>query len=147
MEKNEMWTKEFSWSKDMKKMTPWNVLDYNTKHSQKSQKFCSHKMEEMLKEEAKYMLKSEYRIYSMVYTLKIPYCYTFWIFFITFKQMSMSTSAPCSLSKFNLEMGRRLLQFTRNMYFRQRSLKKPEIFPQVPSPSTSNGFLRLSRVQ
>ena len=42
---------------------------------------------------------------------------------MTFKQMSMSSSAPCPLSDFNLEVGRRLLRFARNMYFRQRSLK------------------------
>ena len=92
----------------MKKMTPWNVLDYNIKHLCPSS--FGHKKEEMLlKEVAKYTLKSEYRTYSMAFTLKIPYCYMFWIYFMTFKQMSLSSSIPCSLSKFNLEVGRRLL--------------------------------------
>ena len=117
LENNHKWTREFSWRKDMKKMTPWNVLDYNTKHLHLSS--FGHEMEEMLlKEVAKYMLKSEYRIYSMAFALKIPYRYTVWIYFMTFKQMSMSSSAPCSLSEFDLEVGRRLLQFARNMYFR-----------------------------
>ena len=127
LENNQKWTREFSRRKDMKKMTPWNVLDYNTKHLRPSS--FSHEMEEMLlKEVAKYMLKSEYRTYSMAFTLKIPYSYTFWIYFMTFKQMSMSSSAPWSLSEFNLEVGRRLLRFTRNVYFRQRSLKNLKYF-------------------
>ena len=122
LENKEKWTKGFSWRKGMKKMTPWNVLDYNTKHLCPSH--FSHEMEEMLlKEVVQYTLKSEYRIYSMAYTFKIPYCYTFWIHFMTFKQMSMSSSAPCPLSDFNLEVGRRLLRFARNVYFRQRSSK------------------------
>ena len=111
----------------MKKMTPWNVLDYNTKHLRPSS-FGHEKEEMLLKEVAKYTLKSEYRTYSMAFTLKIPYRYMFWIYFMTFKQMSTSSSAPCSLFEFNLEVGRRLLQFARNVYFRQRSLKHLKYF-------------------
>ena len=74
------------------------------------------------------MLKNEYRIYSMAYTLKIPYHYMYWIHFMTFKQMSTSSSAPCPLSEFNLEVGRRLLQFARNVYFKQKSSKNLKYF-------------------
>ena len=109
----------------MKKMTPWNVLDYNTKHLCPSS-FGHEKEEMLLKEVAKYTLKSEYRTYSMAFTLKIPYRYMFWIYFMTFKQMSTSSSAP--LSEFNLEVGRRLLRFARNVYFRQRSSKHLKYF-------------------
>ena len=74
------------------------------------------------------MLKSEYRIYSMAYTLKIHIATHSGFFFITFKQMSMSSSVPCSLSELNLEVGRRLLQFARNVYFRRRSSQNLKYF-------------------
>ena len=111
----------------MKKMTPWNVLDYNAKHLCPSS-FGHEKEKMLLKEVAKYTLKSEYRIYSMAFTLKIPYHYMFWIHFMTFKQMSMSSSSPCCLSKINLEVGRRLLRFARNVYLRKRSSKHLKYF-------------------
>ena len=115
----------------MKKMTPWNMLDYNTKHLCPSR--FSNEMEEMLlKEVAKYTLKSEYRIYSMAYALKIPYRYMFWIYFLTFKQMSASSSAPCPLSEFNLEVGGGYCGLPETCTS-DKEVPKPEIFLQVPS--------------
>ena len=149
--KNEKWTKEFSWSKDMKKMTPWKVLDYNTKNLCPSR--FSHEIEEMLlKEVVKYMLKSEY-IYSMAYALKIPYRYMFWISVMTFKQMSMSSSVPCSLSEFNGEGGGYC--GSPEMCTSDKAVQKTwnistgTFFPSAASypHSTSDRFPRLFRVQ
>ena len=154
LEKNNKWTREFSWRKDMKKMTSWNVIDYNTKHLHLSS--FGHEMKEMLlKEVAKYMLKSEYRNNSMAFALKIPYRYTFWIYFMTFKQMSMSSSAPCSLSEFNLEVGREVIAVHQKHVLQTKKFETPEIFltgtfsPSAASypHSTSNWFPKLSRVQ